>query len=239
MKYSKNFVIVQAGISNAAVLVLLAGALTACNQGPSEKPVVVVTPSTQASATTPASPSPQVSPTSPTAANSTPQSSTTTTTTAVSPNPQTSTSTTTTAVSPSPQASTSTTTTTTKTVVIKEPITEVVTVTSAPNPTSLVNKRVQFTSTKVLSVIGDRPFWVGRSNNEKLAVVLDPALDKGSAENKIVIKPGQTLDIAGVLKPMPSPETAQKQWGLSASEAQGFQAKTVYLQADKINFKSK
>lgn len=223
MKYNKNLVFAWAGISKATVLVLLAGSLAACNQESSEKPVVVVTPTTQASATTPVSPSPQVSPTSPTAANSTPQSSTTTTTTAV---------------SPSPQASTSTTTTTTKTVVIREPITEVITITSAPQPQTLVNRRVQFTSTKVLSVIGDRPFWVGRSNNERLVVVLDPALDKGSAENKIVVKAGQTLDIAGVLKPMPSPETAQKQWGLSASEAQGLQAKAVYLQADKMNFKT-
>lgn len=87
------------------------------------------------------------------------------------------------------------------------------------------------------SVIGDRPFWVGRSNNERLAVVLDPSLDKGSAENKIVVKAGQTLNLTGVLKPMPPAAQAQKLWGLSAAEAQGLQSQAVYLQADKITFK--
>jgi hypothetical protein len=97
---------------------------------------------------------------------------------------------------------------------------------------------VQFTATNVLSVIGDRPFWVGRSNNERLVVVLDPALDKGNAESKVVIKGGQTLDLTGVLRPMPSAQTAQSQWGLTAAEAQGLQTQAVYLQADKINFRS-
>jgi hypothetical protein len=96
---------------------------------------------------------------------------------------------------------------------------------------------VQFTEVNVQSVIGDRPFWVGRSNNERLAVVLDPALDKGSAENKVVVKAGQTLNVTGVLKPMPPAAQAQKQWGLSATEAQQLQTQAVYLQADKITFK--
>jgi len=96
---------------------------------------------------------------------------------------------------------------------------------------------VQFTQVKVQSVIGDRPFWVGRSNNERLAVVLDPSLDNGSAENKIVVKAGQTLNVAGVLKAMPTAAQAQKLWGLKAEEAKGLQSQAVYLQADKITFK--
>jgi hypothetical protein len=122
-------------------------------------------------------------------------------------------------------------------VVIQEPITDVVVITTYPNKESLVNKRVLFTETQVLNVVGDRPFWVGRSNNERLAVVLAPALDKGSAEKKIVVRAGQTLDLAGVLKPMPSAETARQQWGLNATEAQQLQSEVVYLQADKIDFK--
>lgn len=209
MKDNKNFVAARAWISKATVLALLASLLAACNDTASENPdVVVVSPSTQ--------PSPAE-------------------TVVVSPIPQ---PTQTVVVSPTPQTSpTAATTTTTTTTVVQEPITDVVVISSAPDPASIVGKRVKFTDTNVLSVIGDRPFWVGRSNNEQLAVVLDPALDKGSAEKKIVIKAGQTLDITGVLKPMPPQETVQKQWGLSATEAQTLQSQAVYLQADKITNK--
>jgi hypothetical protein len=207
MKDNKNFVAARAWISKATVLALLASLLGACNDQASENPDVVVV-----------SPSTQPSPAQTVVVSPTPQ-----------PNQ-------TVVVSPSPQTSPTTTTTTTTTVV-QEPITDVVVISSAPEPASLVGKRVKFTDTQVLSVIGDRPFWVGRSNNEQLAVVLDPALDKGSAEKKIVVKAGQTLDLTGVLKAMPPQETVQKQWGLSATEAQTLQSQAVYLQADKITNK--
>lgn len=214
MKHKKNIVATRVWLSRVTMLALLAGAIAGCNNGTSDKPdVVVVSPTTPASA-----------PPAPAA----------TSTAAVTPN---ATATTTTAVTPTTAASPGTTTTTTTTV-IEKPITDVAVINSAPDQQSLVGKRVQFTATNVLSVIGDRPFWVGRSNNERLVVVLDPALDKGNAESKVVIKGGQTLDLTGVLRPMPSAQTAQSQWGLTAAEAQGLQTQAVYLQADKINFKS-
>ncbi|MBW4574959.1 MAG: hypothetical protein KME08_06690 [Aphanothece sp. CMT-3BRIN-NPC111] len=216
MKHKKNIVATRVWLSRVTIVALLAGAIAGCNNGTSDKPdVVVVSPTTPASA-----------PPAPAA----------TSTAAVTPNATATTTSTTTAVSPTTAASPGTTTTTTT--VIREPITDVVVISSAPEPQSLVGKRVQFTATNVLSVIGDRPFWVGRSNNERLVVVLDPALDKGNAESKVVIKGGQTLDLTGVLRPMPSAQTAQSQWGLTAAEAQGLQTQAVYLQADKINFRS-
>ncbi|MBW4620108.1 MAG: hypothetical protein KME17_12225 [Cyanosarcina radialis HA8281-LM2] len=212
MKSDRGFIVTKMWSSRIGILAILAGLLAACNTTPNNPDVVVVNPNTPAVTPTPVPTPPD---------------------TVVSPIPQ----------QPVPESTTVIVTPTTPTsptttgVVIQEPITDVVVITTYPNKESLVNKRVLFTETKVLNVVGDRPFWVGRSNNERLAVVLDPALDKGSAEKKIVVRAGQTLDLAGVLQPMPSAETAQKQWGLSATEAQQLQSEVVYLQADKIDFK--
>ncbi|MDZ8052598.1 MAG: hypothetical protein RMX68_029065 [Aulosira sp. ZfuVER01] len=136
--------------------------------------------------------------------------------------------TTTVVVTPSPQVTT---------IVQTEPITDVLLITNA-NKQTLVNRPVQFTNVNVQSVVGDRTFWVGSSNTQRVFVVLAPNLDAGTAENKIVVKKGQTLDLAGVLKPVPSVKQAQQQWkGLTATEAQGLKNQIVYLQANQIRFK--
>ncbi|MBD2255919.1 hypothetical protein H6G14_32715 [Nostoc parmelioides FACHB-3921] len=123
------------------------------------------------------------------------------------------------------------------TVVQTEPITDVLVITNA-NKQTLIDKPVQFTNVKVQSVVGDRTFWVGSSNAQRVFVVLAPNLDEGTVENKVVVKPGQTLDLAGVLKPVPSVKQAQQQWkGLSATEAQGLKEQIIYLQASQIRFK--
>jgi hypothetical protein len=137
--------------------------------------------------------------------------------------------TTTVVVSPTPQVTT--------TVVKTEPITDVLVITNA-NKQTLVNRPVQFTNVNVQSVVGDRTFWVGSSNTQRVFVVLAPNLDAGTAEKKVVVKPGQTLDLAGVLKPVPSVKQAQQQWkGLTATEAQGLKNQVIYLEANQINFK--
>ncbi|MBD2437701.1 hypothetical protein [Nostoc sp. FACHB-110] len=123
------------------------------------------------------------------------------------------------------------------TVVPTEPITDVLVITNA-NKQTLVNRPVRFSNVNVQSVVGDRTFWVGSSTTQRVFVVLAPNLDAGSIENKVVVKPGQTLDLAGVLKPVPSVQQAQKQWkGLTAAEAQGLKNQIIYLEANQISFK--
>lgn len=142
----------------------------------------------------------------------------------------------TTAVSPSPNVvvvSPTTTTTTTTT----EPITDVVVIASAPDQQSLVNRQVQFANVPVQSVIGDRTFWVGSGNNERLLVVLDEALDSGNTEKALDVNAGQTLTMNGIVRRMPSAADAQKQWGLSAAEADSLKNQRVYLQASQVQTK--
>ncbi|ALF53274.1 hypothetical protein ACX27_11180 [Nostoc piscinale CENA21] len=132
-------------------------------------------------------------------------------------------------VTPDPQVTT---------IVQTEPITDVLVITNA-NKQTLVNKPVQFQNINVQSVVGDRAFWVGSSNTQRVFVVLAPNLDAGSAENQVVVKQGQILDLAGVLKPVPSVKQAQQQWkGLTATEAQGLKNQIIYLEANQIKFKS-
>ncbi|MBW4560122.1 MAG: hypothetical protein KME32_03015 [Mojavia pulchra JT2-VF2] len=138
--------------------------------------------------------------------------------------------TTTVIISPTPQATT--------VVVPTAPISDLAIINTTANRQSLINRGVQLTNAKVQSVVGDRTFWVGANNTQRVFVVLAPNLDAGTAEKKVVVKPGQTLDLVGVLKPAPSVEQAQKQWkGLTATEAQGLKNQIVYLEADQIKFK--
>lgn len=202
-------------VVRASVLSLAAVALTSCTQPADNPDVVVVQPS---------------------ASPSTPPVVVTTTTPEVVVSPVTPVVTPVAPVSPPPVVVT-TAPATTAVVVPGDVITDVVVISKAPSKEALVGRRVKFTGTDVIKVIGDRPFWVGRSNNEGLAVVLDPSLDKGEAEQKIQIKAGQKLDLTGILKPMPDAATAKAQWGISDAEANEFQTQGVYLQADTINFK--
>lgn len=139
----------------------------------------------------------------------------------------------TTAVSPSPNVVVVSPTTTPATA----PITDVVVIASAPDQQSLVNRQVQFANVPVQSVIGDRTFWVGSGNNERLLVVLDEALDSGSTEKALDINAGQTLTMNGIVRRMPTAADAQKQWGLSAAEADSLKNQRVYLQASQVQNK--
>ncbi len=139
----------------------------------------------------------------------------------------------TTPVSPSPNVVVVSPTTTTA----SEPITDVVVIASAPDQQSLVNRQVQFANVPVQSVIGDRTFWVGSGNNERLLVVLDEALDSGNTEKALDVNAGQTLTMNGIVRRMPSTADAQKQWGLSAAEANSLKDQRVYLQASQVQTK--
>ncbi len=118
-----------------------------------------------------------------------------------------------------------------------EPITDVVVITSAPNQQTLVNRQVQFANVPVQSVIGDRTFWVGTGANERLLVVLDEALDSGGTEKALDINAGQTLTMSGLVRRMITKADAQKEWGLSAAEADSLQNQQIYLQASQVQIK--
>lgn len=207
MKPSNNFVPVRVRIIQATALVFLPAFLVACNERAENNPNVVASPSPVPTQTV-VVPSPVP-----------------TQTVVVSPSPQ---PTTTVVVTPTPSATNTAT-------IPSEPITNVTVITTTPNQQVLVDRQVKFTDVQVQSVVGDRTFWVGSNNNERLFVVLAEPLDAGAAENQVVVKSGQTLDLTGMLRPMPTVQQAQQQWSLSPAEAQALQNQTLYLQAQQIN----
>jgi len=216
MELNHNFFAKQAWFSRATIIAILAGSIAACNDTtnnpntatPTPTKTVVVTPTPIPTQTVVVTPSPIP-----------------TQTVVVTPSPI---PTQTVVVTPSPIPA--------QTVIVREPITDLAIVGTTPDKQLLLNKRVEVTNIKAQTVNGDRTFWVGAGNNQQLFVVLDPVLDAGSAENKVVVKPGQALNLTGVIKPMPSSQQAQTQWGLSAAEAQQLSNQTIYLQADRIKF---
>ncbi len=205
IKYMKNSVAGSVWLGRVSVLGLLVGFLAACNNEQANNPdVVVVSPSP----TVAASPSPNVVVASPSP------------TIAASPSPNV------VVVSPSPTVAASPAAT--------EPITDVVVIATAPNKQSFVNRQVELTNVPVQSVVGDRTFWVGSGNNERLFIVLDEALDNGRTEKNLKVNAGQTLMIRGLIRSLPSTQEAQKQWGLSAAEAEALRNQQVYLQASQV-----
>ncbi|WP_017720515.1 hypothetical protein [Kamptonema formosum] len=216
MTRTNNFVATWMRVSGATVLALLAGSVAACQRTPDRRDVATTPPpQPEPTRTVVISPTPQPAPTR---------------TVVVSPAPQPA-PTQTVVVSPSPQPAPTTA------AVPREPITNLVVIAAAPNQELLAGKRVQFTNVRVRSVVGDRTFWVGPNNTQKLFVVLAPPLDEGSAEERIVVREGQTLNLTGVLKILPNPQQAQQQWDLSSAEAQELNGKTLYMEAEQIKFK--
>lgn len=203
-------------LGQATCLLLLTSAIAACenretvvNPTPEVTPTVVVTP-TPAPTTVIVTPSPV--PTNTIVATPVPESPT-----AASPGAQT-----TPNVNPA--------------VAPNEPITDVTVITNPTDTQSILNRSVQLTNVNVQRVVGDRTFWIGQPNGQAVFVVLAPPLDAGSAENKVVIKPGQTVNLTGVLKPLPTVEQAQQEWSLSPTEAQTLKNQALYLQAERVQF---
>ena len=211
MEQPKSLINAGIWISKVAVATVITGSLIACNDNRANTPdEVVATPSPVPTQTVVVSPTPVP-----------------TQTVVVTPSPI---PTQTVVVTPTPGGANNGT--------VSEPIADVGIIARTPNQQSLANKQVQLTNVTAQSVVGDRTFWVGSNNVRQLFVVLSPPLDAGNAENRIVVKPGQTLSVSGVLKPMPSPQQAETEWGLSAEEVQAIGNQTLYLQANQIRLQS-
>ena len=89
------------------------------------------------------------------------------------------------------------------------------------NPQSLVGKRVRLTNMKVQSVVGDRTFYVGPSESQRVFVVLDQVKTPNTAtEGRYDINAGQTISINGIVEKMPDVQEARQRFGKLMSEAE-------------------
>ncbi len=115
-----------------------------------------------------------------------------------------------------------------------EPITDVLVIVTEPDRQVLVGRQVQFAGVNVQSVVGDRTFWVGPSQDQQLFVVLDEELDASGAEGRVDVNTGQTIAITGTIRRLPSVEEAQRQWGLSEATAAELENEEIFLSAERV-----
>ncbi|HEX6125282.1 MAG TPA: hypothetical protein VFZ23_07895 [Pyrinomonadaceae bacterium] len=113
---------------------------------------------------------------------------------------------------------------------------------TAPDQRSLVGRRVKFTDVKVQSVIGDRTFYIGPDESQRVLVVLEQEKTPGSpVEGKVDVNAGQTVSFSGVVERMPGVEEAGTRFGrlTSKSELDKFRDQPVFIRTDKVNIKAK
>lgn len=113
------------------------------------------------------------------------------------------------------------------------PITDVNTIVANPNQEQLVGQPVQLQVVPVQQVSGDRVVWVGQDPTLPLLVVIDDATLP--AVSPLDIAPGQTVNVAGTLQPLPSAEQAQQGWNLSEAELNQLAGQDVYLSATQLD----
>jgi hypothetical protein len=116
-----------------------------------------------------------------------------------------------------------------------DPLADLIIILSTPDRPSLVGRQVQLTNVQVRSVVGDKAFWVGPSEAQRLFVVLDEERTPGTpTEGRVNVNPGQTVTVSGVLRRSPSAEEARRRLGLSAANAATLAKEQIYLQAQRV-----
>jgi hypothetical protein len=108
------------------------------------------------------------------------------------------------------------------------------------NPDSLVGREVRIDNAKVLSVTGDRHFWVGDREGRQVLVMLDETATPGQPriEGRYDVNPGQTIAITdGEVKRVPAWDEARSRWNIDENLRSNFENQRVYVEAKKLEIK--
>ena len=113
------------------------------------------------------------------------------------------------------------------------PITDALVIVDAPDRSSLVGRPVAFFGAKVVAVVSSHAFWIGRSNEKRLLVVLDSTAAR-TRSGHTAMHAGQTVSIAGVIKAMPANlAEVRAAWGLTGDTTM-VSRERVYLSANDL-----
>ena len=111
-----------------------------------------------------------------------------------------------------------------------------------PADSSLAGRQVAITDpVRVLSVTGDKTFWVGQGTGQQALVFLEevPTPNQPAIEGRYDITPGQTVKIWGDVRSMPSFDVAQRDWKASPSLRQEYEQQKVYIHANRLEVASR
>jgi hypothetical protein len=83
-----------------------------------------------------------------------------------------------------------------------ERITDIGALLDAEDPTALVGREVRLEDVRVLEMVGDATFWVGRGANDRMFVILDEQIPSPppDVEGRVNVNAGQTVDIMGAVR---------------------------------------
>lgn len=104
-----------------------------------------------------------------------------------------------------------------------------------PDPTPLVGRRVRLTNASVQDVVGDRAFYIGANENQRVLVVFEEEPTPNTPiDGKVDVKEGQTVAINGVIRQMPSVEEARRRFGnlMNQPELNALANQRIYIQTD-------
>ena len=112
-------------------------------------------------------------------------------------------------------------------------VNDLLVIVTAPERRAFLGRNVQLTHVTVLDVVGDKTFWIGPSNEQRLFVVLNevPGSSRPGVEGRYNINPGQVLNLTGTIQELPDAATARAQWGEAGATAA--REEQVYLFAQK------
>ena len=117
-------------------------------------------------------------------------------------------------------------------------ITDYLIIVAEPNRTSLIGRRVRLTGVQVQSVVGDRTFYVGPSESQRILVLLDEEKTPDSKiEGKVDVDPGQTVSFTGVIERMPSIEEARNRFGrlMNDKELNKLRDQQIFIHTDSVD----
>jgi hypothetical protein len=121
------------------------------------------------------------------------------------------------------------------------PVTDLTVFYALDNAAELVGRDVRIESANVLSVTGDRHFWVGDKEGRQVLVILNevPTPNQPQIEGRYDVNPGQKISIVeGEVKRSPGWEEARSQWNIDPSLRSNYENQRVYIAASKLRIKT-
>lgn len=116
------------------------------------------------------------------------------------------------------------------------PVVSSVLLVPVPQRLALAGRAAALAGVEVQTVAGPRSFWVGPTPDQRLFVVMsDSAARRTLLAAPFDIEAGQTVAIAGVIRPIPADlASVRNRWSLSAANEATLRAERVYLDASEV-----
>lgn len=107
-----------------------------------------------------------------------------------------------------------------------------------PDPKPLAGRSATLFDVRVDSVLGNRAFWIGRNDGQRLLVVLDESATSGANDMRAhasTLKSGDMIHVTGVLHRMPSNlDSVRNSWGIGMTADQALRDEAIYLHAHRM-----